>query len=114
MNVYTSGASLKAHSDFNYNNNINAYRCLNLLIYLNSDCGEDNGGCIQLWDKEMNSCVDIPPISNRLLVFSTNSETPHGVAEVKGGSYRKSLSVYYYVKSPEKLINADPHRTLWK
>ena len=46
------GSHLTTHIDFNYNNDIQAYRAVNLLYYLNSDWDE-SGGCFEFYDTNL-------------------------------------------------------------
>ena len=114
MNVYGKAAALKAHTDFNFNDDIKAYRCLNLLLYLNKEWDTSHGGCLQLWSPDLKESLDIAPVSNRLVIFPTNNSTPHGVSEVSSGVQRRSLSLYYYSVDPPKGVSETPHRTVWK
>ena len=114
MNVYGDNAELKAHTDFNFNNDIKAYRCLNLLLYLCDDWTEEHGGCLQLFSGDFKKSIDIAPLSNRLVIFPTNDKTPHGVSRVASGVQRRSLSLYYYSVECPPNISKQPHRTIWK
>ena len=37
LNIYPAGSHLTTHIDFNYNNDLQAYRSVNLLYYMNKD-----------------------------------------------------------------------------
>jgi len=114
MNIYSKDASLSAHTDFNFNDEIKAYRCLNLLLYLNKDWNESHGGCLQMFSSDLKKTVDIFPLSNRLVIFPTNNNTPHGVSKVLSNVQRRSLSLYYYSVECPPDTKEDPHRTIWK
>lgn len=111
MNMYSSGTQLRPHVDFNFNSQINAYRCINLLYYINSE--DLVGGNLELWDLDQKNKSVIEPISNRMVIFETNSKTLHGVTLIKKG-YRRSISIYYYTDNPSQQLNTKPHRTLWR
>ena len=75
-------------------------RRLNILIYLNKNWSENNGGQLELWDREMQKCVkNIIPIFNRMVVFSTTDFSYHGnpnKVKVESNLSRKSIALYYY------------------
>jgi Rps23 Pro-64 3,4-dihydroxylase Tpa1-like proline 4-hydroxylase len=52
-----SGGHLDIHADFNHQQVLNLERRLNVLIYLNRDWREEYGGCLEMWDLAMRSCV---------------------------------------------------------
>lgn len=94
------GGFLKIHADFNVHEKLKVERRLNVLVYLNRDWKEDYGGCFEIWDREMTTChAKLAPIFNRMVVFSTGSDTMHGnpdpVAHPEGQP-RRSLALYYY------------------
>ena len=75
-------------------------RRLNMLIYLNKNWSENNGGQLELWDRKMQKCVkNIIPIFNRMVVFSTTDFSYHGnpnKVKVESNLSRKSIALYYY------------------
>lgn len=113
MNVYAPGAELKKHADFNFNNDIQMYRCLNFLYYVD-EWVPGNGGCLQLYDPNGSGMIEIAPKKNRAVLFPTHQGTPHGVSKSSPGFFRKSLGIYYYSKVAPSNVSAEPHRTIWK
>ena len=113
MNLYAPGAELKKHADFNFNDGIKMYRCLNLLYYV-SDWKEGDGGCLQLYHPETGSALEVLPKQNRVVIFPTNLGTPHGVSKTSPGFFRKSLGIYYYTRDLPQNVSSEPHRTIWK
>jgi Rps23 Pro-64 3,4-dihydroxylase Tpa1-like proline 4-hydroxylase len=95
------GGALAIHSDFNLNWEINKYRRINLLLYLNKDWKDEYNGHLEFWEKDMSSCAGkIAPIFNRAVIFSTNKTSYHGHPAPLIGTTRYSLAVYYYSKFP--------------
>ena len=95
-----NGGHLDIHADFNLHGKMKVERRLNVLIYLNPDWQESYGGLFEIWDKNMTGKVaDFVPIFNRMVVFSTGSDTFHGnptkVNHPEGRS-RFSIALYYY------------------
>ena len=94
------GGHLNVHADFNQHPKMKLDRRLNILIYLNHKWGENNGGHLELWNKEMKECEKkILPIFNRMVVFSTTDFSYHGNPNeviVNEDNSRKSIALYYY------------------
>jgi len=112
----STGGHLDIHADFNHHKHMNLERRLNVLIYLNPDWQEDWGGSFEIWDKQMTKKeASFVPIYNRMVCFSTGSDTFHGNPEPvnhPGGESRMSIALYYYTATwgPER----KSHTTLFK
>jgi len=91
---------LNIHADFNQHPRMKLDRRLNILIYLNHNWADENGGHLELWDKEMKKCEKkILPIFNRMVIFSTTDFSYHGnpnKIKVNENNSRKSIALYYY------------------
>ncbi len=91
---------LKIHADFNKHPINKLDRRLNVLIYLNKNREDEYGGNLELWDKKMEACkVNIPPIFNTMVIFSTTDFANHGHPDplkLPDNCSRKSLALYYY------------------
>jgi hypothetical protein len=115
-----SGGKLAIHADFNKHFKLPLDRRLNLLVYLNKDWTEDNGGWFEMWDHEMKGCVKrVLPTFNRMAIFSTTDFSYHGQPEEIVGPptlYRRSIALYYYsVGRPEHEVSEQgQHSTLWR
>ena len=112
------GGLLKIHADFNHHERLNLQRRINLLIYLNRDWKEEYGGHLELWSRDMKTCVKkILPVFNRAVVFSTTDWAYHGHPEpltCPEGWSRKSLAMYYYTNGrPAEEMSAQ-HSTLFQ
>ena len=108
---------LDIHADFNYQENLQLYRRINILYYLNKDWKSEYGGQLELWDKELTSCQHrIEPVFNRCVIFNTTKDSLHGHPQpltVPPGVTRKSIALYYYTRDPAP-EDPDIHKTLWK
>ena len=97
-----SGGMLKIHTDFNRHPTLDLDRRINILIYLNINWDQAYGGDLELWDKEMKFCGKrIPPLFNKMVIFSTNDFSNHGHPEpikCPGSISRKSIALYYFSK----------------
>ncbi len=117
LHQIVGGGKLDVHADFNFEPQIDLYRRINLLLYLNKDWQDSYGGQLELWDKDMTRCVKrVAPIFNRCVIFNTSRYSYHGHPEplaIPAQMTRKSVALYYYTKEPfpgeEKA-----HLTLWQ
>jgi Rps23 Pro-64 3,4-dihydroxylase Tpa1-like proline 4-hydroxylase len=112
------GGFLKIHADFNREPYLKLDRRLNLLVYLNKDWREEYGGHFELWDRDMEHCVErILPVFNRCVIFSTTDYSYHGHPEpltCPEGWTRKSFAMYYYSNGrPAEDVSA-AHSTLFR
>lgn len=111
-----NGGHLDIHADFNLHAPMQLERRLNVLIYLNRDWREDWGGSFEVWDKTMTKkAASFTPIFNRMVCFSTASDTFHGNPEPVNhpeGQPRLSIALYYYTATWGPHRRA--HTTLFK
>lgn len=113
------GGFLNIHADFNIHPKMKLDRRLNVLIYLNKNWSDDNGGQLELWDKEMTKChKSIIPKYNRMVIFSTTSFSYHGnpnKVKCSEDRSRKSLALYYYSNGrPSNEIELGNHSTIFR
>ncbi len=94
------GGYLNIHADFT----IHPYRRhwrrrINVLVYLNKDWQDSYGGHLEMWDRQMQRCVQkIAPLFNRAVIFNTE-DSFHGHPEPMSCPpevTRKSLALYYF------------------
>jgi Rps23 Pro-64 3,4-dihydroxylase Tpa1-like proline 4-hydroxylase len=112
-----SRGHLDVHVDFNFIEERELHRRLNILIYFNKDWKPEYGGNIELWDADVKVChQSFSPIFNRCVVFETNEVSYHGVTAVKcpPGQARKSFAAYYYTKEAPAHWNGHAHSTIFK
>ena len=110
---------LNIHADFNVHPKIKLDRRLNVLIYLNKNWSDDNGGQLELWNKEMTKCQQsIIPKYNRMVIFSTTTFSYHGnpnKVKCSEDKSRKSLALYYYSNGrPSNEIELGNHSTIFR
>jgi len=102
------GGFLLPHTDFHRGRDDQLYRRLNLLLYLNQRWGEDNGGALELWDKEKDCVVrEVLPEFGRCVVFQTDAHSMHGFSRPVVGRDRDSVALYYYTTSPPGRFSGD-------
>jgi len=101
MHETSDGGYLDMHADFNYNKDLNLYRRLNLLIYLNSNWQDSYEGFLEIEDKNRNFKKLIKPDINTTVLFVTNDDSIHGhpvPMKLPNEVTRKSIALYYYTK----------------
>jgi len=99
-----NGSYVDVHIDYNVSTEHNAWRRINLLIYLNKNWQDGYGGDLELWDKGMTTCMaKYPPLFNRAIIFYTDDNSPHGYSkiDVPEGESRKSFYTYFYTDLEE-------------
>lgn len=110
------GGFLKLHVDFNFHPKLRLHRRLNMLIFLNEEWREEYGGHLELWDRDVTTCVErILPVFNRTVVFSTGEESYHGHPHpltCPPDRTRKSISLYYYTAVAADAVA--PHDTVFR
>jgi hypothetical protein len=117
MHLTGSGGRLDVHVDFNLIEDRKLFRRLNILIYLNPVWQEEWGGHIELWDKDVRSCLQrCQPALNRCLIFETSDISYHGVARVTAppDMVRHSFAAYYYTREAPPHWNGTSHSTLFR
>ena len=111
-----NGGYLDIHADFNVHSYMRVERRLNVLIYLNPPWKEEWGGSFEIWDKPMqNKVASFAPTENRMVCFSTGSDTWHGNPEPVNhpdGLPRQSIALYYYTATWSE--GREEHSTLFK
>lgn len=95
-----SGGWLAVHADFHRHPDLDLDRRLNVLVFLNPTWRPEWGGALELWDRDMSSCVQrIQPLLNRCVIFTTTDWSFHGHPEPLAcpeDVIRRSLALYYY------------------
>ena len=97
------GGHLNVHADFTtHHRNHRWRRRINILLYLNESWEPEWGGALELWDRNVRSCVrKVQPVGNRLLIFTTSGDAYHGhpdPLECPDGVARRSMALYYFTE----------------
>lgn len=104
MHQSPPGAFLDVHVDFSRHPVWDGWdRRVNLLVYLNEDWTDEDGGTLVLGDER------IVPTFNRTVMFETTDESWHGHPDPVKDRVRRSIAVYYYSPTGER----SPHSTVW-
>jgi len=110
------GGMLRVHADFLKHPEFDIDRRINVLLFLNSDWEDSYGGSLELWNENMQRCVQkISPLANRCVIFNTSEKSYHGYTEPLNcpeGITRKSIAMYYYTV-PDMGEKAKPE-TYWQ
>ena len=109
------GSYLGYHADFNFSSKAEKFRVLNVLLYMNENYENHQGGQLHLLDPESKTVETvIKPEANTLLAFFTDDVSFHGVSRNRTGFFRRSFNLYYYADQPiSPNQGADPHKTIW-
>lgn len=114
--IYTGGL-LGIHADFQVNEELQLFRRINVLIYLNKNWQASYGGNLELWDKNMQACqLRVAPHFNRAVIFNTNADSFHGHPDpltTPNDITRKSIALYYYQALSIANENLESRHTLY-
>ena len=108
---------LDVHVDFNYVEERQLHRRLNLLLYLNETWRDRWGGALELWDEDVKRCVHVAkPTLNRCIVFATSDISFHGVEPVTcpPDTRRISFAAYYYTREAPAGWDGMKHTTVFR
>ena len=108
---------LDVHIDFNYIEERQLHRRLNILVFFNKEWKEEYGGLLELWDLQVkNREQAFVPVFNRCCVFETSDISWHGVTAVQcpENMSRKSFAGYYYTKEAPAHWKGEAHTTIFK
>lgn len=111
------GGRLDVHVDFNYLEERRIHRRLNFLLYLNPVWDERWGGHIQLWDRNVRTCLQsFPPAMNRCVIFETSDISFHGVTPIvdEASHPRCSFAAYYYTREAPPNWQGTSHSTVFR
>lgn len=113
--VTGNGGFLNVHADFNWHQKLQSWRRCNALFYLTPDWEEKWGGNLELWTTDGKQKVkEVPPLFNRMVVFTTTSSSYHGQPVPISGppdTYRRVFSAFYYASAKQDGIDDHPHFT---
>jgi Rps23 Pro-64 3,4-dihydroxylase Tpa1-like proline 4-hydroxylase len=117
MHITGPHGRLDVHLDFNYSEENDWFRRLNILIYLNEEWDDRWGGEVEFWDREVAVCHQaLAPVLNRCVLFETSEISFHGVRPLTcpPDRVRKSFAAYYYTKEPQANWSGETFSTVFK
>jgi Rps23 Pro-64 3,4-dihydroxylase Tpa1-like proline 4-hydroxylase len=118
IHVVKKGGVLQVHSDFNWAEHLKAHRRVNMFVYLTPGWLPEWGGALELWDGACRDKVcEYRPAFNRLVVFSSRSDTFHGHPHpltCPDEAMRRSIAMYYYTTERPADEVRPPHNTIYK
>ena len=110
-----NGGFLNIHADFNFHHKLQLWRRCNVLFYLTPNWKDEWGGKLELWSNDKKEkVVEIEPYFNRMVIFSTTSESFHGQpvpTKTPDNVYRNVFSSFYYTTDKDEKTLSDPHYT---
>lgn len=96
LSAMTQGHFLCPHIDNSHEGSRQRYRTLNLLYYVSPDWTLENGGNLELWDRQVRQRTTIVSKFNRLALMETTPTSWHSVSEVTVDRTRRCVSNYYF------------------
>jgi Rps23 Pro-64 3,4-dihydroxylase Tpa1-like proline 4-hydroxylase len=112
------GGKLGLHADFNRHGSYNLDRQMNLLVYLNQGWREENGGHLEVWNRDMTRCeARVLPVFNRVIIFGTTDFAYHGhpdPLQCAEDMTRRSLAFYYFTSGRRAEEISAEHSTLFR
>ena len=107
------GGVLQPHTDFHTLRAFDLFRRINLLLYLNTDWTEEDGGCLELFGRSGRRSLVVPQWG-RCVIFATDDRSVHGfTVPVADGRYRRSVALYYYTAAETPEYSGDS-TTYWR
>jgi hypothetical protein len=112
----SKGGKLSIHADFNLHPKTGKHRRINALLHLNENWKVSDEGCLELWDKQMQGCVQrIGPLFDRLVIFNITDDALHGhPVPWNCDEPRLSFAFYYYTDDRPDDEKAPFHWADWK
>ncbi|MGH9121449.1 MAG: 2OG-Fe(II) oxygenase, partial [Acidimicrobiales bacterium] len=109
------GGILVPHTDFHRYAQLDLYRRLNLLVYLNPGWEESSGGALELFAPGMETPGRrVVPRLGTCVIFRTDARSPHGfTVPVAAGCWRRSVALYYYTSAEATSYSGDTN-TYWR
>lgn len=107
------GGVLVPHTDFHIYSQLNLYRRVNVLVYLNPGWQEDFGGCLELRGGDGDTRTVVPELG-RCVIFTTDDKSVHGFPHpIADGLWRRSVALYYYTSHEAAGFSGDA-TTYWR
>ena len=114
LHVTGPGGTLTPHTDFHVVQGLPLFRRLNLLLYLNPEWSEQNGGMLELWSKDRDLIEKtILPTPGTCVLFQTDNDSMHGFTTPVAGRNRQSVAMYYYTAVDAEVFSGDG-ATYWR
>lgn len=110
-NLYAGGLSLMEHKQFlnphldnSHDKDVNKWRVLNLLYYVNPNWESSFGGNLELWPNGLQEKqITLDSKCNRLIVMATHQDSWHSVSPIVNEKFkRQCVSNYYFSNFPLK------------
>lgn len=110
-------ASLKVHTDFNWNDELKLHRMLSFIVYLTPDWEDNYGGNLKFYDFKKEKVIqDIVPKFNRAVFWRYHKKGFHGCpgpVNCPKDIDRTSFRLFFYTSNAVYNDNDRPHRSLY-
>jgi len=104
------GGVLAPHTDFHVYAQLNLFRRINVLVYLNPEWKAEYGGCLELYQKGSKLPErEVVPVFGRMVMFRTDDRSIHGFSRPITGTsrWRNSIALYYYSSEETRDFSGD-------
>jgi Rps23 Pro-64 3,4-dihydroxylase Tpa1-like proline 4-hydroxylase len=103
LNRVLSHDKLGLHTDFNWNDQLQLNRKVNIILYLTPNWKNEWNGALEIWNKDATKCLhQIEPIGNRLVFWNYEPWLVHGFTQPLNcptNVSRDSLAHFYYTSN---------------
>ena len=116
LHLSLAGGILAPHTDFHIYQKLGLYRRLNLILYLNENWQQGDGGELELSlpKEQLTERYLVEPLSNRAVLFKTDDRSVHGfTSPIRQDTVRQSIAVYYYTSYETNIFSGD-QTTHWR
>ncbi len=109
------GGTLSPHTDFHIYRRLALFRRVNVLLYLNPEWSDADGGCLELYaEGAATPSVTIVPRWGTCVIFETDARSVHGFTRpIRDGRWRNSIALYYYTSTETSRFSGDAD-THWR
>ncbi len=109
------GGKLSPHTDFHVHTGHKLFRRANLLVYLNPNWNEGDGGEVALFNLgDDHPVISVVPLYGNCVIFTTDHRSVHGVTPISENApeVRRSIALYYYTVEDVDVFSGD-RKTYW-
>jgi len=116
MKSYT-GDTLQIHTDFNWVDELQLNRAVNIIVYFNPEWKEEWGGSLNFYDTKRDKVhSSIKPSNGNLLVWTYKNLVYHGYPNpinCPENECRRGMRLFYLTKDAKTDPKQSPHRSLY-
>lgn len=108
INTYQNGFNQNKTIDSNKNLDKNMYKSVKLILSLNNEWNQEDGGLLEIHDKNDKKIIE--PIKNRIIIYPSNSKSIYSISKLNKN--QQNLIIWYYTKDKQKYMNYNYHDSI--